>query len=133
MSRDIHMHMEIKIRGKWEHYRHSREPKDCRFHDHMMDRVTDLKFEVPEDLSQITMLNLKYWVGDAHHIGILGLEAIAEVEAWFNGLLAQGGIHNYDNKPFGYLLGMRWKSLVAYPSELPFEIEDARIIYWFDN
>jgi len=133
MSRDIHMHMEIKIRDKWEHYRYSKEPKDLRFFDNMMDRVDGIKFQVPDDLTQITMLNLKYWVGDAHHIGILGLEAIKQVESWWNLILAKQNSDNTDNASFGYLFGMRWCSLIEYPTELPFEIEDARIIYWFDN
>ena len=91
MGCDIHLHQEIKVDGKWEHYRACNVPRDYRLFCKMAGvRSSSCHGEpnepistprgVPGDISVVTKISLDRWSADGHSHSWLNAAEIAEVE-----------------------------------------------------
>lgn len=136
MGCDIHFHVEVKINGKWEHYSH---PSIQRYY-YLFAKLAGVRNSegikpvvepkgLPSDMSNLTKIDADYWGLDRHSSSWLNAKEIAKVESWWNDL-DNGSI---ESEVWGYLFG----NPISGPEEggagYPREIEDVRIVFWFDN
>lgn len=138
MGCDIHAHIEIKVNGEWKHYHAPDFERDYA----MFDRMAGVRGDgenmivapkgLPDDLSVITQICREDWGADAH------------TESWFNvrelkvfeDYLQEDQDIYYSSKIshiYGWLFGNRYGGLAEYRHEYPPEIEDVRMVFWFDN
>ena len=136
MGCDIHAHFEIKLNGKWEHYSH---PRIFRNYD-LFARIAGVRNYskimpismpkgLPEDLT-VTTRFCADWLGvDGHnHTWLNALEIKELMDTKF---IADNW--RFEHEELGYLFGNGWGSWVEYPDSYPEEIEDIRLVCWFDN
>lgn len=136
MGCDIHLHIEVKIDGEWEHYGAPRCDRRYGFFGKMAgvrDSVQSPIVEprgLPYDVSAITELSFRYWgsVGHTHswlnsrEVSILGAWALethpdefCPLEKWLGCFLFGNG---FDPN---------------YESHWPDGVEDFRFVFWFDS
>lgn len=148
MGCDIHMHLEVKIAGKWEHYGAPSVSRDYSLFG-LLAGVRGKGPAVvapkgfPADASTVTRFDYEQWAGDAHTPSWLSAEEISEFQdAW-----ALAGEHTiYDGRPYpargrdveadvlhAYFFGNSWADFARWPEERPNGIEDVRWVFWFDN
>ena len=142
MGCDIHLHIEVKIHGKWEHWGNP-----------AIDRNYDL-FAVmagvrnngdiiplsepkglPANLTTVTQFAYDYEKPDAHSMSWLSLKEIGKVDAYIAGI-ATTEKRWYDfeyHVLHSYLLGNSFAGIGTYPEDRPKGINDVRFIFWFDN
>lgn len=143
MGCDIHLHIELKIGGQWQHYA---APQINRWYD-LFGVMADVRGcgpaiiapkGLPEDLSVITAMSYKSWGSDAHTPSWFNLEEIKLLSKWLKkreeevkpqwpGYGLEHAILNC------YLFGCSFSGLKEYPEDYPKEIEDVRFVFWFDN
>ena len=135
MGTDIHLHSEIKVDGKWLHY--SKAPMDRNYDLFTIlgcvrkqnDRAAIVEQRgLPEDISEITRIDMERQAGDAHSFSFLSAAEIARAEEWVDDNLSwtTGG------KLWGYLFGNSWGSFIHFRDEVPAAVEDIRFVFWFD-
>lgn len=131
MGCDIHMHIEVQIAGKWEHF----SAPDIRRHYALFGKLAGVRNQdikpiseprgLPEKPSAITWLDLRYWASDGHTYSWLTGAELEEVDRWM--------FKNHDTfGVFGYLFGNGW-DLETNGGARELGIEDVRAIFWFDN
>lgn len=126
MGCDIHAHTEIKVNGRWEHYAAPRIQRDYTLFSliagvrrHRDDeRIITLPRGLPLDASTTTRIESEHIDTDGHSHSWLNLEEMVFVESKFRGGL------------FGYFFG---NDIDATKDGWPVEVEDARVVFWFDN
>lgn len=140
MGCDIHLHVEVKIKGKWEHYNH---PHINRNYDlfSMMAGVRQYATTptpisqprgLPGDVSTTTLFDCVYDGSDGHsHSWLSSLQAGA-VQNWYKREV------DSDAPPlFGYLFGNYIDSYIENPKDgerlFQMGFSDARVVFWFDN
>lgn len=134
MGCDIHVHAELKIDGKWEHYSCPDIKRNYRLFG-LMAGVRDYSIQpiasprgLPEDLSVITKIDAARMESDAHSHSYITPKEIVIVEESMddmNGLTAF--------KETGWLFGNSWAGFVKYPEDNEPTIQDIRWVFWFDN
>lgn len=139
MGCDIHAHFEIKLNGKWEHFSQPQLDRNYKLFSVMAgvrdDCVTNdwglicAPKGLPDDLSIVTKFCADYWGDDGH------------THSWFNAKEIDKVIKLHEEmcevsflvyKQWGYLLGNGWESFGKYSEDYPEEIEDIRLVFWFD-
>lgn len=149
MGCDIHIHMEIKVKGKWEHYSHIYAERSYRIFGKLANvRISnDEHFpikDLPEDCSLITNIDWKYGEGDNHTPSYLTSEELSDLYNWMQSEWEHipddqrgGYILTFDFEYWflrhSYLFGNSYTNFNKYRNEYPEEIEDIRMIFWFDN
>jgi hypothetical protein len=144
MGCDIHVHIEVRIDGVWEHYAHPSVSRNyvlfakmagVRNYQKKIAPISKPK-GVPSNMTKITRLDLEAWDTDAHSVSWFDLQDIMKLEEW---LKEQdwGGVLKNDLE-YGvlrtYLFGNSFSGLVKYPEDIRIPgLEDARFIFWFDN
>lgn len=144
MGCDIHVHTEIKVNGKWEHYGHPNTPRSyslfalmagVRNHD-AIEPISPPK-GMPEDASEITRLSYESYGSDGHSHSWLDSKEITVLEDRWIAMLELNNLSTIEFdlewKYFGYLEGNSWAGFAKYPKERPKWIEDVRFVFWFDN
>ncbi len=143
MGCDIHLHAEIKVNGKWEHYNHHTgiprnydmfaKMADVRNYDDIQPIAADRG--LPDDVSVVTNLDAESWHGDMHSASWFTADEIDEfftraterfrntVERW----------RDYEAENFGYFFGNSYGGFNRYPEDRPEGVEDIRFVFWFDN
>lgn len=144
MGCDIHLHIEIKLNGKWEHYAAPDVWRDYR----LFEKMAGVRGEVenaiapprgmPLDASVVTRFCCDDYGVDGHSHSWLNAQEIAELSNWGEDNLKPCGSHyrtGWDMEwAFGcYLLGNSFAGFVKYPNERPVGLEDIRFVFWFDN
>lgn len=142
MGCDIHAHVEVKINGQWHHYNHPSASRRYALFARMADVRNSSGVEpispprgLPPDASCKTRFDHdERWGSDAHSESWLTADEVAGLEQW----LRQGADHGYPDadycveSDFGYIFGNGWE-IAKYPNDYPKALEDARLVFWFDN
>jgi hypothetical protein len=142
MGCDIHVHTEIKVNGKWEHYSHRSVLRNYDLFSLMAGARESPDFPcivepkgLPDDLTIPTAINWESWDLDAHHVSWMNPTEVAELYAKcreldvFTGRMKDWGFSD----SFGWLFGNGYNSFLKYPEDYPKQIEDFRWVFWFDN
>lgn len=128
MGCDIHGFTEVKIKEQW----HAYSALNIDRHYALFGRLAGVRSNehepiveprgLPENISIVTDWQYREWDSDAHTTSWLTHKEMAEIQEYAENKL---GYKCYE-RIFGYLDGNDW-------DELPDGIEDARVIFWFDN
>jgi len=149
MGCDIHAHAEIKVNGVWQHYNHPRIGRDYELFTRMagvrqVESVTPISPPrgLPRNLSFTTKLDRKNDGVDGHSDSWLSSEEVAELCEWMEARAkkCEPKGYYYAEKELGYIFGNGW-DFKKYKREdgekgyagQPRELEDARLVFWFDN
>lgn len=135
MGCDIHLHVEVKVKGKWEHYS---TPHINRYYA-LFEKMAGVRGSLanaiaaprgfPDDASEITKLDKDYWDDDGHTYSWLSADEVNTIEKWYDEEYkrVQG---KYPHPPvFHYLSG----NGVGCKQSWPDWVEDSRVVFWFDN
>jgi hypothetical protein len=147
MGCDIHAHGEVKINGEWHHWN---QPNISRWYA-LFARMADVRNYpgdehiepiakprgLPEDVTFLTKFNADYDGVDGHSHSWLSGEELDDLEAWAS--VENKKYEGNDDKWFnlchhaiGYVFGNGW-NVKKYPNSYPEGVEDARLVFWFDN
>lgn len=142
MGCDIHLHIELKIDGRWHHYGAPDVARNYELFGKLAGvrntEVTPISPPkgLPGDLTLITQLSYAVWKPDAHSMSWLGTDEIMQLEdwcyrkqaeSWSDWALELSVIHTY-------LGGSTFTGWKKYPADgNPFNVEDVRFVFWFDN
>ena len=140
MGCDIHMHVEVKINDKWEHYDQPRIPRNYK----LFERMAGVRGEVenaicpprglPTDISAMTKFCSDFWDSDGHSHSWLNAQEISELTEWGEeNLEGRFGKWDMEFSWHSYLFGNSYAGFVEYPEERPKGLEDVRFVFWFDN
>jgi hypothetical protein len=132
MGCDIHAHIEVKIKGKWEHYSVPSIQRSYLLFSKMAGVRGGMPGDptpiaeprgIPDDITTLTRFNLDIWEEDAHSRSWISGAEMAEIEKWHE----EKWERQYPREPFGYLFNDNFGP--------PYHdgIEDVRIVFWFDN
>ncbi len=143
MGCDIHAHMEIKWDGEWLYY----APVNIRRNYPLFARMARMgrcynirpiaeNRGLPEDVSKMALIHSDNWEQDGHSHSWLSLEELCTLFNEFT--VIWGNFHDtrfdfLDEFPDLYLFGNSWRGLFKYPQDYPDKVEDARMVFWFDN
>lgn len=135
MGCDMHAFMELKIDGRWEchsvikpHRNYEMFAKLVGVRGNVEDAMFELK-PLPEDLSNVVKVYVKNWEQDMHSASWLNLEELQRFEEWFNEREELRDSFNWFGREFCSLCGSIWsREKLAEHS-----IQDARLVFWFDN
>ena len=141
MSCDIHLHVEVKINGKWENWATPYISQNYALFT-LMAGVRDaedhprpiaLPRGLPADVSTVTAFHARHWKGDGHRHSWLSATEAGEVQEWYECIY--GGSHL--PPLFGYVFGNDVDSHVRFPEDCEelrrLGFEDVRVVFWFDN
>ncbi len=131
MGCDIHLHVEQKVSGKWEHYNYPRIDRSYVLFGKMAgvrgeEKPISLPKGFPDDASYPTTLDYRRWGEDGHSHSWLNREELIELKAWFVSEYPEDLWRFYD--VFGFFYG---GGLEDPLEETP--AEDVRVVFWFDN
>ena len=138
MGCDVHCHFEVKIDGKWEHYSVPGIRRNYQLFEKMAGVRGDITNAIsppkglPDEISVITKIDVDYWNGDAHNHSWLSSTEFKELYV-FHQKLAGKDWYNLDYEQYGFLFGNDFKSFELESEGYPKEIEDFRLVFWFDN
>lgn len=142
MGCDIHLHVEVKIKGKWHHYNHPYINRDYRLFSKMAgvrsnyDDVPPIAQPrgIPTDASTTTKFECEHDGIDGHSHSWLSASEAGEAQEWYEKLFPDKHFHP---PIFGYLFGNSIDSHIRYPDDAKslqsIGFQDARIVFWFDN
>lgn len=134
MGCDIHIHAEIKIGGRWEHYDKPNMSRNYRAFEKMAGvrgEQTNRMFPVrgmPWDASAVTRFECAHYGSDGHTHSWINAEEIALLADWWKKELN-------DEWPEWncYLFGNSYSGFFKYPQDRTEGVEDVRFVFWFDN
>lgn len=138
MGCDVHIHAEVKIKGKWHHY----DQPDCHRDYALFERMAGVRGDVkeaiapprglPDDATEMTRFCCDYEGGDGHSHSWLSAVEIDELEQWDSAREIQPRSvigPEWDR----FLFGNCYSDFNRSPEENRAGIEDVRFIFWFDN
>ena len=135
MGSDIHLHIEMKVDGKWEHYGCPKVDRDYRLFEKMAGVRGNIENAIhepkglPKDISILTELDYNGYESYWHSASWLDIKEVKELRQWLD---SRGGYMNgYDlehNILKTYLFSNSLTCLDEFDS-----IEDMRLVFWFDN
>jgi hypothetical protein len=137
MGCDIHLHVEFKVGGRWEHYARPYAPRNYTLFSKMAGvRRRDDEDEpiaeprgLPSDLSTLTALFYEDEKGDAHSQSWLSWDEIKVLREWLAGLDGWNSAHGSMRLEMD-VLGC---FLPEEDEDIRARIEDIRFVFWFDN
>jgi len=144
MGCDIHLHVELLIDGKWVHYNHLDTDRNYYLFSKMADVRSDQQWTkkivpiskpkgLPDNLSDVTLLDLIRWESDAHSQSWLSSHEVAELYRWMSETETNNGYPKWFRQSFGYLFSGGYEDFHKNTEETPEGIEDFRFVFWFDN
>ena len=143
MGCDIHLHEEVKIKGKWHHYGIARCRRNYRLFAKMADvrnlltHITPIAQPrgIPKNATELTKFDNKKWGVDGHSHSWIGAKEIKELKEWYekNHYPGEKVEPWWFEDEFGYLFGNGWDGFIKYPEDYSKDVEDIRFIFWFDN
>lgn len=137
MGCDIHIHAEVKIEGKWEHY----DQPDCRRDYDLFEKMAGVRGDIknaiaaprgiPEDASTMTKFDAERWDSDGHSHSWLSAQEIYELAEWDE---ARSKTRTVFGREWDqWLFGNSYSGFIKYPEDRPEGVEDVRFVFWFDN
>jgi len=141
MACDIHVHVEVKIDGVWEHLGAPRVMRSYRLFAKMADvrnddeEITPLSTPrgLPLDASGLTRFISDLDGVDGHSHSWLSASEMSDLSRWWNEeFRGVASCHRFEGE-FGYLFGNSWEGWSRYPEDRPAGVEDVRCVFWFDN
>ena len=145
MGCDIHAHFEIKIDGKWHYYM----PADIKRNYDVFSKMANVRNEeekitpisepkgLPIDIDFLTEFQSEHWGTDGHSHSFLTFEEIVTLIHWAKEMLDKyestedAELWLFGNN--GYLFGNAFEHFKTYSNDYPKEIQDVRLVFWFDN
>ena len=135
MGCDIHLHIELKVDGEWQHWATPRVTRNYEVFAKMAgvraldDEITPISRPrgLPADVSLMTRAHADYWErqGPGHNHSWLAKKELKELAEW--GQTREWGQDGFwFEREFGYLFG------ACLYDELPEFVEDLRAVFWFD-
>ena len=136
MGCDIHLHVEIMVKGEWLHYNHPHLGRDYALFGKMAgvrgwsEPIAEPR-GLPADATKTTRLDYQHYGTDAHTPSWLNMREIARLERWFT----KENPDAYFEENWGYLFGNGFAGFLTTddPDAYPQELEDVRFVFWFDN
>lgn len=150
MGCDIHLHSEVKRKGKWLHHSQQKVERNYMLfakmgephrNDFGIIPISAPK-GLPHDATELTLLHSEKFGPDGHSHSWLNAKEISELhafiespdnpESWFEGRCNDRLMWSHDNMP--YFMGNHLSGFFDYPED--FEgtgIEDVRYVFFFDN
>ena len=132
MGADCHCHIEVKIDNKWEHYSVPNIQRNYTIFEKMAGVRGDVANAIspprglPKDISLITKIDADNWGEDTHSHSWLSSEEFKELYEY------QKYHYSYIEQ-YGYLFGNGFESFKAGDAGYPKDIQDFRLVFWFDN
>jgi len=130
MGCDIHAHFEVKIDGEWLHYSQPRIERSYALFEKMAGVRGDVENAIsppkglPSDLNKTTAFCAKREDDDSHSHSWLSSHEVVKLKEMIGRL---------DSDDFGYCFGNSWEDFWEYRDDYPIEVEDFRLVFWFDN
>ena len=148
MGCDIHLHIELKIEGKWEHYGCPSIPRSYYLFTKLAGvRASNPEIEpfseprgLPDDITLLTKMAVDRDGGDAHSKSWIDSNEIDQLEEWVRTYLIK--TWNRSNSNWldleahflhSYCFGNSFAGIKKYPESYPSSVEDVRFVFWFDN
>lgn len=130
MGCDIHVHVEVLVEGKWEHYSNPYVRRNYT----LFAKLANVR-EIdptglgdprgfPERLSKITDISWQLWKNDGHSVSWITREEAGAIQTWWQ-------VNCENNEVFGYVFGNDVGYLPVWISDLG--VTDTRVVFWFDN
>lgn len=148
MGCDIHSHIEVKLSGVWHYfspvgmwrsYATFAKMAGVRNWDEGPKPISEPK-GLPKDVSFMTKFHSDKYGIDGHSHSWLAYDELIELLKFFKdeGLKKPWGSHYEDDNnkwaDFGvWLFGNSISGFNKYPNDYPEELEDVRLVFWFDN
>lgn len=146
MGCDIHSHFEVKINGKWEHY----STPDINRNYRLFEKMAGVRGSVsnaiappkglPDDISLVTKVAANQMGLDGHTHSWLSSSEFKEVYYFHKALYDQDTREDstkwweVDVAQYGYLFNNGFEDFEPGNSDIyPKELEDFRLVFWFDN
>ncbi len=140
MGCDIHLHIEMKVKGKWLHYGCPSMDRDYRLfakmanvrNYHGIDPISEARGFPCDGVSEVTAVCYAHDKPDVHDISWLTKTEIEELTGWYESKHTWDVVGHRDWKCWNhhciksYLCGNNITSSVE-------GIEDVRFVFWFDN
>lgn len=143
MGCDIHLHIEIKVGGKWLHWNAPTVRRDYGLFTKMAGvRMRDDEIDViapprglPPDASDTTKWAAKQQEPDGHSHSYLSGAELAKVRKWSLDIRRAdcGDEDWWFDGVFGYVCGSPLDGMAECPASYPPDLEDVRFVFWFDN
>ena len=137
MGCDIHAHLEIKLDGKWEHYSIPKINANYELFEFLagvragynQEDIEPLSMPrgLPEDITRVTAYEARWMGDDGHSFSWIDSHEIRKMFDFMKKLGVEG------HSQVGLLVGNRWNYFHEYREDYPGEIEDIRMVFWFDN
>ena len=136
MSTDIHLHIEIYVDARWEHYSQVRPSG----HYAVFEKMAGVRGEncnaivlprgLPADMTKLTALDAKVWKADGHSHSWLAANEIVEIGAWWEDKLDYSSLEGWLGC---FLYGSEFACVTREDREsVPDFVEDLRFVFWFD-
>lgn len=138
MGCDIHMHVEVKLKGSDE-WQHLNNPYVGRYYNLFAlmagvrndGSITPLAEPrgLPSDMSAVTKWDAENWEDDMHSASWLDRKEIGKLQKWWE---KQEDKHKeclwFETEIMGNYLACD-----SYTGKLPRGVEDVRLVFWFDS
>ena len=146
MGCDIHLHIEVKIGGKWEHWGSPDVPRNYALFALMADVRNDGTIKpicqpkgLPKDIHLLTKLDYNRAKSDYHGMSWFGVDEIIEL----NGILNNAAeCREFFQRSYicleidilkTWLFRNTFASFREYPKSYPSVLKDVRFVFWFDS
>lgn len=132
MGCDVHMHIEIKIQGTWEHWGNPQVPRNYEVFARLAGvrgdaEPIDRPRGLPGDATTATQWDSYRWGDDAHsHSWISSAEA-ADLMSW-----SDAEKLDYHRR-WDWVAGTDFRGFIDFPDDRPKGLDDFRLVFWFDN
>jgi hypothetical protein len=145
MGCDIHLHIEVKIDGQWEHWSAPNVPRcyplfnklaGVRGYDTDETPISKPR-GLPDEITRVTRTAYDWEVGDAHDTSWINRDEIASLEEWVRIELKKTWNSNKwldleAHMLHSYCCGNGFGGIGHYSNSYPESITDVRFIFWFD-
>ncbi len=133
------------MRGKWLHYNHPRVDRDYELFEKMAGvrghakNAIALPKGLPDDATETTLFDREEDDGDAHSTSWLSSKEFSDVIVDLHAKRALRSLHHGQrygglDADFGWLFGGSFTYFVAGGiGDYPEQLEDYRVVFWFDN
>lgn len=138
MGTDIHLHIEVKINGKWQHLHNPNINRNYLVFEKLAGvRGSELEAIAPPrglpiDVTEMTKFDSDYFGGDGYSHSYITASEISVFDKWYK---------SQSNKTYAYiesdwcncwLFGNTFARFTAGSKDYPEGLDDVRFVFWFD-
>ena len=87
---------------------------------------------IPDDATWMTKFDCAHEGIDGHSHSWLSGSEVAELIKWRDAQNKSEQWYSFEHEEIGYIFGNGW-DVAKYPGDYPEGLEEARIVFWFDN